>query len=138
MSHLAPAVVDTTGLSDRAVSYLRTIVPIWWGALVAWALGQWPAVGDVLSAIGLDPTSTVVVTLVTGLAVAAWYAAWRWLEPHIPAWLVRLALGSAATPTYGVTLAPTTADGAAVITSVPGVTQPYGTRSIDAPPTSGD
>lgn len=138
MSSTTPAVVDTTGLSDRAVSYLRTIVPIWWGALVAWALGQWPVVGDVLSAIGLDPSSTVIVTLVTGLAVAGWYAVWRWAEPRIPTWLVRVVLGSAATPTYGVTIAPVTTDGAAVITSVPGVAQPYGTRAIDAPPTSGD
>jgi hypothetical protein len=106
-AHLAAATVDTSGLSDRAVSTLRTLVPIWWGALVAWALGQWPAAGDVLSAIGLDPSSTVIVTLVTGLAVAGWYAAWRWVEPHIPAWLVRIVLGSAATPTYGVTVTST-------------------------------
>ena len=89
-------------LSDRAVSYLRTAVPIAWGSLVSVLLG-WLAphlpgeLGPLLvEALGGEAT----VTLVVGLAIAGWYAVWRLLESRIPDWLTRIVLGSSAAPVY--------------------------------------
>lgn len=100
MSHTDPA--PGAVLSDRVVSLLRTAVPSLWGSLVAWAAvaltgylpeGVTAAVIDALS-------SPYALSVVMAASIAAWYAAWRWMEPHLPSWLVRIALGSAQTPTY--------------------------------------
>lgn len=117
MAHLS-ATTPSDALDDRVVALLRTAVPTLWGTLVAALLtsaaGRLPAeLGDALAAV---LRSDVVIALVTVAAVAGWYAAWRWAEPHVPAWIVRLVLGSARTPSY----APVTADGAYVITTLPG------------------
>jgi hypothetical protein len=100
-------------LSDRVVATLRTAVPALWGTVVAWLLARLVGVlpPDLADPLAAALGSDVVVALV----IAAWYALWRWAEPHVPAWLVRVVLGSARTPAY----APVTPDGAAVITSVP-------------------
>lgn len=81
-------------MSDRLISWLRTVVPGLWSALVAWlvTLGLPAVVADALSGLG----DKVVVAVV----LAAVYAALRWLEPRMPAWLVRILLGSAQTPKY--------------------------------------
>lgn len=106
----------TTDLSDRAVSYLRTVVPVAWGSLVALLLqlasAHLPA--DVVTALADWLGGPAAVALVTTVAIAAWYWAWRHLEPRVPDWLVRLVLGSAAQPTY----APVDADGTATITTL--------------------
>ncbi|KMM44849.1 hypothetical protein CWIS_13525 [Cellulomonas sp. A375-1] len=107
---------ERTALSDRAVATLRTAVPTLWGLIVTTLLGTLAGrLPDELYAIvervlGSDGLLLLVVTLV----VTAWYWLWRRVEDHIPLWLVRLALGSARTPSY----APVTVSGAAVITSV--------------------
>ncbi len=98
-------------LSDRAVSYLRTAVPVLWGSLIALLLRTWP---DVPPEVATALQSEAVVGAIVALSIVAWYWLWRRAEPHIPDWLTRLVLGSAAAPTY----APVTADGAAVITSL--------------------
>lgn len=90
-----------TPLSDAVVSWIRTIVPIVWGSLVTSVLTAVDWLPGVLEYLHLDPSAPVVVTTVTGVAVAAWYSLWRWLEPRIPAWLARVALGSAREPEYG-------------------------------------
>jgi len=139
-------VTTTTGLPDRVVALLRTVVPSAWGALIVWLLSlvDWPPAVEQT----ITTQAGLVTGLVTALAIGAWYALWRWLEDHLPAWVVRIVLGSASTPTY----APTTTDGAAVITSVPdsttpsadttsvvpGVTQRYGTSAVAEPPQPGD
>lgn len=105
MTHLATATVDTSGLSDRVVSWLRTVVPGAWAALIAWLLGRWPALADLLASWGVDLTSPMVASWVVALVLAAWYAGWRWAEPRLPAWLTRLVLGASRAPTYGVTVA---------------------------------
>ena len=137
----------TTGLPDRVVALLRTVVPSAWGALIVWLLSlvDWPPAVEQT----ITTQAGLATALVTALAIGAWYALWRWLEEHLPAWVVRIVLGSASTPTY----ATTTSDGAAVITglpgeddigvqgqavAVPGVTQPYGTSAITEPPSTGD
>lgn len=101
MSHVtAPS--DGARLSDRVVALLRTAVPTLWGTVVAWALARLAGVlpTDLADALGSALQSEAVVALVVLAAVTGWYAAWRWAEPHIPAWLVRIVLGSALTPTY--------------------------------------
>lgn len=103
-------------LSDRVVATLRTAVPALWGTVVAWLLARLVGVlpPDVADPLAAALGSDVVVALVVAVVIAAWYALWRWAEPHVPAWLVRVVLGSARTPAY----APVTSDGVAVITSL--------------------
>ena len=81
-------------LSDRVVSLLRTVVPVIWGSAIAW----------LLTVISLPaPVSgflTAQTDIVVVVAIAGWYAGFRWLEPRLPAWLTRIVLGSNQTPTY--------------------------------------
>ena len=94
--------MSTPTLSDRAVSYLRTVVPVAWGSLVGLLLG-WVAphlpgeLGDTLADL---LGGEAAIALVSGLAIAGWYALWRRVEPQIPDWLTRIVLGSASTPVY--------------------------------------
>ncbi|KZM36074.1 hypothetical protein [Oerskovia enterophila] len=97
-------------ISDRAVSCLRTVVPVLWGSAVAWLLTVAVLPTEVTDLL----TSDLALTAVTALGVGVWYIAWRWAEPHIPDWLTRLALGSARPPSY----APVTPDGAHAITTL--------------------
>lgn len=111
---------DHTAMSDRAVSYLRTIVPTVWGALVVTVLRvlgpHLP--GDVGAALGDVLSSELVLTFVVSVAIAVWYWLWRRLERHVPDWLVRLVLGSARTPGYALTPVAETSDGAHVVTTL--------------------
>lgn len=81
-------------MSDKLTAWVRTVVPTLWSALVAWlvSLGLPPAVTDAVDGLG--------AIVVVPVAVAAVYAALRWLEPRLPAWLARVLLGSARPPTY--------------------------------------
>ena len=84
-------------LSDRAVSYLRTIVPVLWGSLLSAVLPALPWLPvEVVEWLSGDAAALAV----TALAIAAWYVVWRWLEPHVPDWLTRFVLGSAQPPIY--------------------------------------
>lgn len=103
-------------LSDRAVSYLRTAVPIIWGTLVTYLLG-WvaPHLPGELGPLLVDALGgEAAVTLVVALAIAGWYALWRVLEPRIPAWLARVVLGSSSTPVYAQVVAVVAPDGTTV------------------------
>lgn len=82
----------TTPISDYVVSHLRTIVPLLYGHLAAWLV----SLG--VPATLLDDGRAWLVEVMAVVLTAAWYALWRWLEPHIPAWLRRLALGAAKQP----------------------------------------
>lgn len=113
---------ERTALSDRAVSYLRTVVPALWGAVVAVIL---KALAPHLPAALYDElrdllSGPLAQALVVSLAVAAWYWLWRRIEHRIPDWLTRVVLGSARTPGYGLPVIDSelTPDGAAVITSL--------------------
>jgi hypothetical protein len=92
----------THPLSDRAVSWLRTTVPVLWGTIVAAILrNASPHLpGDLGTALADWLGSETTLALVTAAAIAAWYALWRWAEPRIPDWLTRLVLGSARAPIY--------------------------------------
>lgn len=103
MTHVAPA-TPGQDLSDRVVSYLRTMVPGAWAALVgsllAWLSPHLP--GDVVGWLGGALGSEAAVAIVVAAALAGWYWLWRRLEPRVPAWLIRLVLGSSKAPVYGV------------------------------------
>lgn len=85
-------------LSDRAVSYLRTAVPVLWGSLLGLLL---PYVPWLPEAVAQWLSGEVVIGLVTGGVIVAWYWVWRKVEHLVPDWVVRVVLGSAQTPTYG-------------------------------------
>ena len=121
-------------LSAYVVSLLRTVVPVAWGSLIAW----------LLTVISLPaPVSgflTAQTDLVVVVAIAAWYAGFRWLEPRLPAWLTRIVLGSNQTPSYavpviGAFLSPNTAvNGTVTLTTGTIVTEPVPvTQTSDAP-----
>lgn len=81
-------------MSDRLISIIRTVVPALWSAQLAWlgSLGLPPAITDALLGLGEQ--------LLVPLVLAVVYTALRWAEPHLPAWLARIFLGSTRTPTY--------------------------------------
>ncbi|ASO21769.1 hypothetical protein FHR81_003418 [Actinoalloteichus hoggarensis] len=80
-------------MSDRIVSLIRTVIPVWWGSLLAWLVGLGLPDGVAEVAADLGP-------LLVGLTIAGWYAVARWLESRLPRWLVRLLFGSSSTPSY--------------------------------------
>lgn len=116
----APIVDERTVLSDRAVSYLRTIVPVLWGSIVATILRvispHLP--GDVGQALADLLASELALSLVTAAGIAGWYWVWRRLERRIPDWLVRLVLGSARTPGYTLPGAVVQLDDGTTVTGV--------------------
>lgn len=84
-------------MSDRVVSYLRTAVPAAWG----WLLTQLVLVLPGTPGYVVDALSTpAAVGAVTAAVTLLWYVVWRRIEPHVPDWLSRLALGSALQPAY--------------------------------------
>lgn len=103
---------ERTALSDRAVALLRTAVPGLWAALVTTLLRiispHLP--GEVGIALADLLRSELAVTFVVVLVLALWYWLWRKVEPLVPDWLVRLVLGSARTPWYGLPAAIVEAD----------------------------
>lgn len=84
---------------EKVPAYLRTVVPTLWGGLIAWLLvhASWIPV-EIAEYLKSDP----VVVVVSGLAVLAWYALWRKVEPRLPAWFTRIVLGSNLSPTYSL------------------------------------
>jgi len=97
--------MTTTPKSEFATlvpAVLRTAVPSWWGALVAWllalAVGRLPE--EITTALAALLDSEPARALAVAVVITAWYVVWRWLEPRTPDWLVRLALGSFRTPSY--------------------------------------
>lgn len=79
---------------DLAPGFLRTAVPVWWGALTGWALTYmtWQPVVELVQSV--DPVA------LAGLVTVAWYAIARWVEPRLSDWATRLVLGSAKVPAY--------------------------------------
>ncbi|HET6291029.1 MAG TPA: hypothetical protein VFG15_30330 [Amycolatopsis sp.] len=87
-------------MNPKLTSWVRTVVPGLWSAFVAWlvTLGLPDVVTSAAGGLG--------EAVVYPAALAAVYAAIRWAEPHLPDWLTRVWLGSAAPPTYGEPSAP--------------------------------
>lgn len=91
-------------MSDLITSWLRTVVPGIWAALIGglttWASVHAPWLLGALGSLGIDLSSPAATAFVIALTLAAWYAVWRRLEPHMPDWLTRVVLGSAKAPMY--------------------------------------
>lgn len=84
-------------MSDKLRSWVRTVMPGAWAALVVFLVKE----------LGLPASASVwlssapVVDAVTNVAaLAAVYAFVRWIEPRLPDWLTRALLGSAKPPSY--------------------------------------
>ncbi|MGV9298652.1 DUF6519 domain-containing protein [Amycolatopsis sp. NPDC003676] len=88
---------QTSQLGDHFTSWLRTVVPGLWSALVAWlvSLGLPASVTDAVSGLGNQVIVPVVLAIV--------YALLRQLEPQMPPWLTRVLLGSNRPPSYAET-----------------------------------
>ncbi|WP_075846552.1 hypothetical protein [Saccharomonospora sp. CUA-673] len=81
-------------MSDRLTSWVRTVVPALWAALVAWFVGLG------LPAEFADTLGGLADELIVPAALAGVYALVRWVEPRLPQWLARLLLGSSRPPAY--------------------------------------
>ncbi len=81
-------------MTDRLVSWIRTVVPAAWAAVLAWLV----KLGLPAEVVGLfgGLADTLIVPVVLGLVLAVI----RWLESRLPAWLSRILMGSARTPAY--------------------------------------
>lgn len=84
-------------MSDRLRSWVRTVMPGAWAALVVLLVKQFGLPPAAAAWLSSAPVAEAVTNLV-GLAVV--YAFIRWIEPHLPAGLTRLLLGSATPPSY--------------------------------------
>jgi hypothetical protein len=92
-------------MSDPLTSWVRTIVPGLWSALIAWliSLGLPDAITSALSGLG----TTVIVPIALGGIYAALRGlepkmppSLRGLEPKMPPWLTVVLLGSNRPPSY--------------------------------------
>lgn len=83
-------------VSNYVVSQLRTWVPIAWGALLAWAVSQVPALEPYLNAPGM----VAIGGALAGVLAGAWYLLWRAVEKKLPAGLTRILLGANSRPVY--------------------------------------
>ncbi|MGI8308796.1 hypothetical protein [Saccharopolyspora hattusasensis] len=81
-------------MSDQLRSWLRTVVPAAWSALVAWLVTA--GAPDWIT----DPLGDAGPTLVVPIVLAAVYTLLRWAEPRLSALIARILLGSARRPTY--------------------------------------
>lgn len=77
-------------MNQTVPSFVRTYVPL----VVAWLVGWLLSLGIEID----DSTQLVLVTGLSGLAAALYYAVVRWLEKRFPA--IGLFLGSAKQPVY--------------------------------------
>ncbi|WP_324644141.1 hypothetical protein [Pseudarthrobacter sp. LT1] len=93
-------------MSQFLTAVLRTVIPSLWGSFVTWAVLLLPALAPLQDYLlsQSDVITTAATSAITAVVIGAWYAAWRWLQPKLPAWLVRAALGSSKTPIYSSTV----------------------------------
>ncbi|WP_102158662.1 hypothetical protein [Zhihengliuella halotolerans] len=82
-------------------SILRTVIPTLWGGFIVWLIGAMPVLAPLKA--DLLAYGDLLVPFLASLIIGAWYALWRWAEPRMPAWLVRIFLGSAQAPVYAST-----------------------------------
>lgn len=84
-------------MTDMLTSWVRTIVPAAWSALITLAV-----VHGVLTADAASTANSIAGTVLVPFVLGALYAGLRWLETQswMPRWLVLLLLGSTKTPAY--------------------------------------
>ena len=101
-------------MSDRVISWLRTIVPGLWSTLIAYAVSL--GLPDSVTAALNGLWQMVLMPLVFGVV----YAFLRKIEAKLPPSLTRLLLGSNQPPSY----APTRTDGVPDISTLPPLGNP--------------
>ncbi len=80
-----------TGMSDKVIAWVRTVLPgLWAGLLVAVGIP-----GETVAALGV-----VGEIVVYPVVLGAVYALLQWLQTRVPTWLARVLAGSEKTPTY--------------------------------------
>lgn len=82
-------------MSDKVISWLRTVVPALWGLLVAWLVTRVPALSGIA-----DGLNGVGLSILVPIAVAAWKLVFNAAENALPSWLTAVLLGHPAAPTY--------------------------------------
>ncbi|MDQ1053163.1 hypothetical protein QE394_001091 [Arthrobacter sp. SORGH_AS 212] len=87
-----------TAIKPLLLSLLRTVVSWVWALFIGWLLVAVPIFQPFEEQL-LGVSELALPTLVAIIA-AAWYAAWRWVEPRLPDWLTAAALGSSKAPVY--------------------------------------
>lgn len=79
----------TPTLSDKAIAYLRTVLPGLWAAVVAWAIAQ-----GVLPTDWSDEAVLLGQGVLMPIVLAVLYPGLRWLEHRLPAWLLLPFIGA--------------------------------------------
>lgn len=82
-------------MSDRLISWLRTVVPGLWATLFAYLVTHY-GLPDALGVV----LNTFWETVAYPVALGVVYGVLRKIEAHTPDWLTRTLLGSAKPPTY--------------------------------------
>jgi hypothetical protein len=99
--------VNEHPLSDGVTSWLRTVIPGLWAAIVTtvvtWLGTNAPWAIDLMATLGVDLESPTTTAFIVSLTLAGWYALFRKIEPHLPPWLTRIVLGSNSQPHYDLT-----------------------------------
>ena len=85
-------------MSDLLTSWLRTVVPGIWSALLAVLVAHVALPADVAAALG-----PIGEQLLVPVVLSLVYIGLRKLEPKLPDWAKRLLLGSAKQPAYAKT-----------------------------------
>jgi hypothetical protein len=67
----------TKTLSDYITSWIRTTVPVAWGALLTWLATLIPPIGDLLN----SQAATGFNVVIAGALTIAWYSLWRKSKP---------------------------------------------------------
>jgi hypothetical protein len=84
---------DPTSLRAWGLSWIRTATPLLWGFLLTFVGSKIPAVRGLLD-------NPEVYAVIDGGITLAWYAVFRRIEHHLPAWLTRFVLGANTAPVY--------------------------------------
>lgn len=84
-------------MTDMLTSWVRTIVPAAWSALISLAV-----VHGLLAADSAAGATSIAGPVLVPFVLGVLYAGLRWLEaqPWMPRWAVLILLGSARTPAY--------------------------------------
>lgn len=87
-----------TALKPLLISLLRTVVSWVWALFIGWLLLVFPPFEPFRDQLLALPD--LALPILVAVIAAAWYALWRWVEPHLPNWLTAALLGSSKTPVY--------------------------------------
>jgi chromate transport protein ChrA len=82
-------------MSDKVISWLRTVVPALWALLVTYLVTRIPALSGIA-----DGLNGVGLSILVPVAVAVWKLVFNAAENALPSWLSAVLLGHPAVPVY--------------------------------------